>query len=102
MDIALAVEEIYPAADYRRADSYQALVDTWHDARKIPTESELQTAWAAVQARQATETENHNALIVKLILAQDKEAREKLTQQEQINLLFDLVVELAKSIQNSG
>ncbi len=57
MDIALAVEEIYPGADYRRADSYEALVRTWKDERPVPTEEELQAAWEQVQTRQAAEAE---------------------------------------------
>lgn len=49
MDIALAVEQLLPAADYRRADSYAALVDTWKDERPVPTEAALEAAWAAYE-----------------------------------------------------
>ncbi len=62
MDIALAVEEIYPAADYRRADSYEALQRTWKDERPVPTKEELQAAWEEVQSRQAAEAERQRQL----------------------------------------
>ncbi len=62
MDIALAVEVIYPAADYRRADSYEALQRTWKDKRPVPTKEELQAAWEQVQTRLAAEAEKQRKL----------------------------------------
>ncbi len=62
MDIALAVEEIYPVADYRRSESYEALVRTWKDKRAVPTEEELEAAWERVQTRQAAEAEQQRQL----------------------------------------
>lgn len=57
MDIALAVEEIYPAADFRRADSYEELERTWFDNRKIPTLAQLEEAWIIVEARLSAEAD---------------------------------------------
>jgi hypothetical protein len=63
MDIALAVEEIYPpssvegAAQFRSAESYEALVATWSDARPVPTQQALADAWNAVQAKQAVDAQ---------------------------------------------
>ena len=61
VDIALAVEGIYPAADYRRADSYAELQRTWRDARRIPTEQELKNAWDARQAAAAAAADTRRA-----------------------------------------
>ena len=68
MDIALAVDHLLPAADYRRCDDYATLVDTWHDARPVPTESELLAAWDAIQSATAASTArdaSRSALAVK-------------------------------------
>ncbi len=62
MDIALAVEEIYPAADYRRSETYEALVRTWKDERPVPTKEELDVAWEQVRTRQAAEAERQQQL----------------------------------------
>jgi hypothetical protein len=59
MDIALAVEQIYPpqsekgAAQFLEASTYEALVETWSDERPIPTLAELEAAWEQVQVKQA-------------------------------------------------
>ena len=50
MDIALAIEKLLPAANYRRADDYATLAATWHDSRPIPTEAALIAAWEACEA----------------------------------------------------
>jgi hypothetical protein len=57
MDIALAVYYIYndPPADYGNAATYAALCATWRDGRDVPTEGELDTAWAAVLAEQSSQ-----------------------------------------------
>lgn len=68
MDIALAVEEIYPAADYRRADSYEELVQTWKDERKVPTLAQLEDAWIIVEARLMAEQDK----IEQLDIARDE------------------------------
>ena len=39
--IALAVESLVPTAQYSRCDTYQALEDSWTDARPIPTEADI-------------------------------------------------------------
>lgn len=53
MDIPLAIDHLLPAADYRRADDYAKLVETWHDERPIPTEAELLAAWESIQSASA-------------------------------------------------
>lgn len=54
MDYALAVDLLLPAADFRRADDYAALVATWHDARPVPSDAALVAAWEGYAAQQAS------------------------------------------------
>lgn len=49
MDIARAVQKLYPGANFRRSDTYPNLVLTWQDKRKVPTEAQLMVAWEEVQ-----------------------------------------------------
>lgn len=83
MDIPRAVEQIYEDADFRRADTYQNLVETWRDKRPVPTEQELATAWVQVleqdvmeamknQANQDLLTLLHNELIVAGMSCEEK------------------------------
>lgn len=73
MDIAAAVEQIYDGADFRRADTYQSLWNTWKDARSIPSQAQLADAW-------------------KIVLENDfKLALEKAEQAERIAILQDTV-----------
>ena len=51
VDIGLAIEEMYEAADYLRCDDYEALKRTWKDARRLPTRQELRDRWDARVAR---------------------------------------------------
>lgn len=53
IDFALAVERLVPGAQYHHSDSYQGLFDTWFDARPIPTEAELDQAWADIESEMA-------------------------------------------------
>lgn len=48
IDLALAVEAIYDNVQFRRADSYPALVATWADKRPVPTLDELEASWQAI------------------------------------------------------
>lgn len=50
INIALAVEQLVPAALYHDAATYTRLTATWFDARAIPTEAELDAAWAVIVA----------------------------------------------------
>lgn len=52
-DYAIAVERLLGVAEYGSAATYAELVRTWRDARPIPSEADLQAAWAAYQAAQA-------------------------------------------------
>jgi len=91
MDIAQAVEQIYSGADFRKADSYANLQKTWKDARRIPTEGELAEAWLRCLLNRdlaEVEAEKNEA---KRVLLSDKIEREKLTDAEQVCLLFDVV-----------
>lgn len=51
-DLALAVAEIMPDAQYRRAGTYAELARTWADARPLPSEIALEAAWGQVVYRQ--------------------------------------------------
>ncbi|MCB9460442.1 MAG: hypothetical protein H6670_12390 [Anaerolineaceae bacterium] len=55
LDLALAVEAIYANAQFRRADSYPALVSTWADERPVPTLEELEASWQAILEERAIE-----------------------------------------------
>lgn len=55
IDLALAVEGIYDDAQFRRADSYPALVATWADERPVPTLDELEASWQAILEDKAAE-----------------------------------------------
>lgn len=66
IDIALAVEEIIPAARYRRAGTYAELAATWLDVRPLPAESDLRAAWQHYLQRQAAEKANSDAEQAKL------------------------------------
>jgi hypothetical protein len=62
MDIAAAVEYLLPNAHYRRAATYEQLVETWSDPRPIPTRQELEAAWAQIQIIDS----NRNATLVNI------------------------------------
>jgi len=54
VDIALVLDSIRPGAKWRRAGTYQELVDTWEDTgQTIPTEQEINDAEAAALSDQA-------------------------------------------------
>lgn len=53
IDYALAVAEIYPAAKFRRADTYAVLAQTWSDERPLPSEQVLREAWSNIKDRPA-------------------------------------------------
>ena len=91
MDIAQAVEEIYPGADFRKADSYANLQKTWKDARLIPTEGELAEAWLRCLLNRDLAAGVEELQAARRALLLDKIEREKLSTAEQISLLFDVV-----------
>lgn len=94
MDIALAVEEIYPDANFRRSDTYANLQKSWKDARRCPTEGELAEAWLRVLLNRALAVGVEEDEKAKRVLLSDKIEREKLSTAEQMSLLFDVVVML--------
>lgn len=52
IDIALVLDKIRPRAAWRMADTYENLKNTWEDTKQIlPTEEEIKTAWAELQAK---------------------------------------------------
>ena len=53
MDLALVIDKLVPGADYRRADDLATLTETWVDPRPIPSEEEINAAWAEIEAEQA-------------------------------------------------
>ena len=53
MDLALVIDKLVPGADYRRADDLVTLTRTWVDTRPIPSEEEINAAWAEIEAAQA-------------------------------------------------
>lgn len=63
VDLALAVEAIYPAARFRRADSYAALLRTWEDSRPIPSLDALHDAWAQIQMARQQAAQRRSRLI---------------------------------------
>ena len=62
IDLALAVEGIYDDAQFRRADSYPALVATWDDKRPVPTLEELEASWQAILEDQAAKAAEKSEL----------------------------------------
>jgi protein tyrosine phosphatase len=56
MDLALVIDKLVPAADYRRADDIATLTETWVDPRPIPSKAEINAAWAEIQAEQSIAT----------------------------------------------
>ncbi len=53
VDIALVLDSIRPGAKWRRAGTYQELVDTWEDeVQVLPTEQEINDAEAAALSDQ--------------------------------------------------
>lgn len=55
---SLAVARLLPDALYSQFDTYDNLVRTWYDLRPVPTEAELQQAWAEIEAEHETEATN--------------------------------------------
>ena len=53
MDLAIIIDKLVPAADYRRADDLTTLAETWLDERPIPSEEAINAAWAEIEAAQA-------------------------------------------------
>lgn len=53
MDIALVIDRLVPAAEFRMADTYANLVATWTDARTVPTEAAISAEWDVYLAEQA-------------------------------------------------
>ncbi len=56
IDIALCLDRIRPGADWGCAATYADLQRTWRDAvQTLPTQQDLDAAWAAIQAEQTPE-----------------------------------------------
>ena len=53
MDLSIVIDKLVPGADYRRADDLATLTETWVDPRPIPSEEEINAAWAEIEAEQA-------------------------------------------------
>ena len=93
MDIAIAVERIYKDADFRRSDTYENLVRTWHDKRIVPTEAGLAAAWETeLQARleQSIEDSIHRGNVVTL-------HNDVVLEGMEIYAVVDLLVELLRA-----
>lgn len=70
IDYGIAVEKHFGGpADHRRAGSYAELVETWKDARPVPTDAQLQTAWAAYEAGLAQASSDAQAARTALLTA---------------------------------
>jgi len=94
MEIALAVEEIYMGADWRRCDDYETLVRTWKDERPVPTFEELEDAWEAVLLKQAAIDANQNDIAAKVAVIIDPVEVGKLSLEDKVEYLLDVVVDL--------
>ena len=76
MDIALIIDKLAPGADYRRADNLATLAETWADDRPIPSEAEINAAWAEIEAnRIATATQAQDKAAKKTALFLDLKTR---------------------------
>ena len=93
MDIALAVEEIYLNADWRRCDDYETLVRTWHDERPVPTYEELEDAWEQFQDRLADEEEITQVMDIKRATIKDATEFRKLSTSDQLEYLRAVIAD---------
>lgn len=70
MDVALAIEGIYPAAKYfgSTVDNTKECFDklNWRDERPKPTWEDLQTVWPEVQAKYALKESNEKLISDKI------------------------------------
>lgn len=94
MDIALAVEQIYEDAIFAKSDTYANLVKSWRDVRKVPSEEQLGTAWLQVLAIRAEHALEKEVVEQCKLLASNILERDKLTFEERVDLLFQLVLDL--------
>ncbi len=92
MDIPLAVERLIPDAEFLRSGTYAELWNSWTDTRPIPSQVQLADAWVAILADREVEKDVENVTEIKRELARDKTERDKLTTDEKIELLFEVVV----------
>ncbi len=51
IDIAAAVNELVPQAQYTQSSTYELLEQTWTDVRTLPTRVEIANAWNAILSR---------------------------------------------------
>jgi len=91
MDIAIAVEQIYPDAEFGKADTYQALTKSWCDVRPIPTEWELSLAWDTVLFAREEQAARDVVLASQILFMRDKVAMSELTIEGQLSILIDVV-----------
>ena len=91
MDIARAVEEIHENADYRRADTYQNLVETWRDKRPVPTEQELAVAWVVVLEQDVAKALKNQANADLLTLLHNDVIVEQMSCEDKVDVCIDLL-----------
>ncbi len=91
MDIPLAVERLIPDAEFLRSDTYAELWNSWKDTRPIPSQIELADAWVAILAEREVAKDVEYITESKREIARDKTERDKLTTEQKIELLFDVV-----------
>ena len=92
MDIGLAVEFLIPDAEYLRCRTYAELWNSWTDTRTIPSQVQLADAWVAILAEREVQKDVEYIAESKREIARDKAERDKLTTEQKIELLFDVVI----------
>lgn len=91
MDIALALERIYPGADYRRADTYQNLLKTWKDKRQVPSEGQLAVAWVEVLEEMFEDGVANAAHEARVVILHDETALANMTCEQRVDLLINIL-----------
>lgn len=99
MDIALAVEQIYPDADFRKCRTYAELWNSWEDKRSIPSQTQLAEAWLTCLLNRELAAGVEELQAAQRALLSDKIEREKLSTAEQISLLFDVVATIPPGLE---
>lgn len=91
MDIALAVQEIYPNADFRRSDTYGNLWNTWKDKRTIPSMAQLEEAWGIVQQKQFEQSIQDAAHVDHMLILHDDWLLGQMTYEQRMDLLTNIL-----------
>jgi len=91
MDIASAVEQIYPDADFRRSDTYENLRKTWKDKRILPTEAQLAVAWVEVLDQRSAQSVQDIAHADRVEALHDDLLLAELTYEQRVDLITNVL-----------